>query len=116
MNLNWVKCQGDVWCKLDTVNLDHPHFNSMEGVYIIWHGGISPHTVRVGQGTIRDRLRSHRTDPEVQQYSSLGLYVTWASVEKSQRDGVETFLYTRLSPKVGQRTPVALQINVNMPW
>ena len=71
--LNWSKCQGEIWCKLNFVNLDHQHFNGVEGVYIIWHGGKNPHVVYVGQGKIRDRLRAHRNDAEIQSYAPSGL-------------------------------------------
>lgn len=116
MTLFWNKCTGEVWCKLTTVNLAHDHFNEMSGVYIIWHGGSNAATVRVGQGYIRDRLNAHRNDPKVQNYKNLTLYVTWASVTESQRDGVEAYLWQRLSPKVGERTPNSTPIEVNLPW
>ncbi len=116
MILNWIKCQGEVWCKLNSVNLDHPHFTSMEGVYIIWHGGKDAHTVRVGQGIIRDRLANHRLDSMIQQFSGLGLFVTWAAVPASDRNGVEAFLFQQLTPKVGDRKPLAAPIQVNLPW
>ena len=63
--MTWNRCQGDGWCLLDTVDLTHSHFDGMEGVYVIWHGGQSPWTVRVGQGVIRDRLQAHRNDSAV---------------------------------------------------
>jgi len=66
MNLTWNKCQGDDWCSLKSVDLDNSHFDNMEGVYVIWHGGNDAKTVRIGQGVIRDRLAAHRDDPEVQ--------------------------------------------------
>lgn len=116
MQLNWIKCQGDVWCKLDTVNLGHSHFENMHGVYIIWHGGNPAHTVRIGKGYIRDRLQSHRNDPEVQAYAHLGLYVTWASVPGQFQEGVEVYLGKRLTPKVGERFPQAIPTEVNLPW
>ncbi len=62
MQLNWTKCQGDVWCKLNSVNLGHEHFNNRHGVYMIWHGGSSPAVVYVGQGNIKDRIIEHRKD------------------------------------------------------
>lgn len=34
--VNWERCQGGVWCILVTLNLDHAHFNGLEGVYMIW--------------------------------------------------------------------------------
>jgi len=116
MQLHWMKCQGDVWCKLSTVNLEHQHFNDMEGVYIIWHGGENAATVKVGHGNIRSRLYAHRQDASIQAYNDLGLFVTWARVPLQFRDGVETFLGTRLKPKVGDRFPNVPPVEVNFPW
>ena len=113
--LNWSKCQGEVWCKLNFVNLDHQHFNGVEGVYIIWHGGKNPHVVYVGQGKIRDRLRAHRNDAEIQSYAPSGLFVTWASVSVQFRDGVERYLANFWGPKVGSH-PNVPPIEANSPW
>ncbi len=60
LTLTWNHCKGDVWCGPFGVNLTHSHFDGLEGVYIIWHGGQNPTTVRVGQGIIRDRLDQHK--------------------------------------------------------
>jgi len=38
MILNWIKCGGDQWCDFFNLNLNHSHFDNIEGVYIIWHG------------------------------------------------------------------------------
>ena len=116
MNVNWNKCQDNTWCELNNVNLSHNHFDNMIGVYIIWHGGNNPRTVRVGQGFIKDRLEAHRSDSEVQAYVHLGLYVTWAHVQANYLDGVEVFLAESLNPLVGQRFPDARPIPVNLPW
>lgn len=116
MQLIWIKCQGEVWCKLSTVNLEHQHFDNMTGVYIIWHGGEHPATVRVGQGFIRDRLREHRQDPQIQSFDNLGLYVTWASAPQSNLDGIEKYLADRLKPIIGERFPDVAPISVNIPW
>ena len=116
MNVKWMKCQGEVWCPLSTVNLSHAHFNDMEGVYVVWHGGSNPATVRIGQGIIKERLATHRVDPDVQAFANFGLFVTWASIPGMYRDGVEVFLATRLKPKVGDRFPNAQPIEVNLPW
>jgi len=116
MNLYWNKCEGDEWCPFLTVNLDHAFFQSLEGVYVIWHGGQTPSTVYVGKGAIASRLRDHRQKQEILQYSPLGLFVTWARVDPSSQDGVERFLADRLQPKVGTRSPEARPIDVNLPW
>ena len=116
LQLNWTKCQGDVWCKLNSVNLDHSHFNHMEGVYVIWHGGQNPAVVYIGQGNIKDRISAHRIDPQIQVYANNDLYVTWAIVAAPNRSGVEAFLASRWNPKVGIRHPHASPIAVNSPW
>jgi len=115
MIVQWNKCQSGGWCSLLTIDLEHEHFNSMEGVYIIWHGGDNPATVRVGQGFIRDRLASHKEDLDILAYKQFGLYVTWAQVAASQRDGVERYLAERFNPKVGSRFPEVDPIEVNLP-
>ena len=114
--LNWIKCQENEWCGLLTVNLQHPHFHGLEGVYIIWHGGEKPWTVYVGQGAIADRLAAHRTEPSIRQYAPWGLFVTWAKVDAFSREGVERFLADRLAPKEGVAHPQAPPIAVNLPW
>ena len=118
MQLNWMKCQGDVWCKLNFVNLDHEHFNDRHGVYIIWHGGPEPAVVYIGQGNIKEDLTAHRNNPAIQQYKHLDLYVTWAAVPKEYRSGAKSYLANKWSPKVDANQPQLSQptIEVNSPW
>ncbi len=116
MNVAWNKCEGRSWCSLNSVNLSHEHFDDMEGVYVIWHGGPTPKVVRVGQGVIRTRLAAHRQDEEIQAYAGLNLYVTWARVDAPSRDGVEAFLADELTPLVGERFPDVVPVPVNLPW
>ncbi len=116
MALIWNKCTGNVWCGLNSVNLSHNYFDGMEGVYIIWHGGQNPATVRVGQGVIRERLQAHRNDSEIQAYSKFGLSVTWAAVPAQNRDGIEAYLAQQLQPLAGERFPQRRAVPVNLPW
>jgi len=116
LQLNWNKCQENVWCNLLNLNLSHEHFNNLEGIYIIWHGGQNPATVRIGQGNIRDRLTAHKNDKEILAYANLTLYVTWSEVSSTNRSGVETYLANKLNPKVGERFPNEKAIEVNLPW
>ena len=117
MPLSWIQCQGDVWCKLNLVNLQHEHFNNRGGVYVIWHGGENPATVYVGQtGDLRVRFRAHRNDELIQRYAGLGLYVTWASVVPEFLNGVERYLGDRLRPKVETNLPDVPPVEVQLPW
>jgi len=117
MQLKWQKCGGEVWCKLNFVRLEHPHFNNLEGVYVIWHGGTTPACVFVGTGVIRDKITFHRTDDRVQKpYSELGLFATWTPVPPESRAGVEAFLIKSLKPLVQDQLPPAEPIPVTPPW
>jgi len=113
MRLIWKTCNKGSWCSFLSVNLDHTHFNGLEGVYIIWQGG-GP-IIRVGQGIIRERLSAHREDKAI---TSCGnLFVTWAAIPfQSNRDGIERYLATRLKPRTGNEFPNVDPIIVNLPW
>ena len=116
MQLNWMRCRGDIWCRFNSVNLEHRHFENKQGVYIIWHGGGRSKVVYVGQGNIRERLEHHRTNPEIQKYENFNLYVTWASVLKEYRNGIERYLAEYWQPLIGGRFPDCDPIEVNSPW
>lgn len=111
MQLEWVSCEGSVWCGLLRVNLDDAHFKDLKGVYIIWSG---QRVVRLGSGVIRDRLKDHRDNPEIKKHPDL--YVTWARVNANQMEGVEKYLADMLDPIVGERFPERTPIEVNLPW
>ena len=112
LQIPWQKCQGDVWGPFLSVDLEHTHFDEMEGVYIIWQAG-GP-IIRVGQGYVRDRIAEHRKNPDITAYSNL--YVTWAPVSLSQRDGIERYLANTLNPKIGEAFPIVVPTPVNLPW
>ena len=117
VGLQWIKCQGEVWCKLNLVDLNHRHFDNRGGVYLIWHGGEKAATVYVGQTVnLRSRLGEHRRAQAIQRYKHFGLYVTWASVDPAYRDGIERYLGEYLKPKVGTNLPEAVPIPVQLPW
>ena len=120
MALNWKRCSGDIWCKLNGVNLKHEYFNQdVFGVYIIWHGGtnlIKPRVVYIGQGNIKDRIMYHRQHLDVQKYEHLGLYVTWARVSDDYINNVKAYLADKWDPIVGEHHPQAPPIEVNSPW
>ena len=114
--LLWTKCDGNVWCSLYGVDLSHPHFDNLEGVYVIWHGGPHPRTVYVGQGNIRDRLGQHRNDERIREYAPIGLFATWAYVDQYRRPGAERYLSNQLAPLVGENWPTPQPVPVNLPW
>ena len=115
MNLSWVQyANGTGWCSFDNVDLSGV---TAVGVYIIWHEGNPGRVVRLGQGTIADRIKAHRNDAKITTYRKSGmLRVTWAEVSRDQLDGVERYLADRWKPLVGDAFPIARPIAVNSPW
>ena len=111
LTLNWIKCADNKWCPLLHVNLTAIS-EEVCGVYIIW----SPQqVVRVGQGTIAERLSFQRQNTDVLAYAQQGLFVTWAEVPQSQLDGVELYLSQVFYPETGDRWPNTIPITVNLP-
>jgi hypothetical protein len=112
--LTWIKSTSRLWLPFETFDLSNVRTT---GVYVIWHGGQTPWTVRVGQGDIKDRLTAHRGDQAVLAYRSKGdLFVTWVAVPPASLDGVERYLANQLRPLVGDRHPDVTPIPVNLPW
>lgn len=116
MTINWLKCVGEQWCPLLTLNLPHSHFDGLEGVYIIWHGQPDPAVVCVGQGNIRDQLTQHRNDSAVLAYKDRELFVTWARVDSKSRNGIHRFLCETWKPKIKCNAILDEPISVNSPW
>lgn len=114
LNLSWIKSQNNQWLPL---SFDLSRVTTPSGVYVIWHGGSTPWTVRVGQGNIADRLSAHRGDRLILTHATKGgLWVTWAALQAQYLDGVERFLADQLQPLVGERHPNVAPISVNLPW
>lgn len=115
LRVTWIKSTANDW-------LDFQHFNLAScttplGVYVIWHGGQTPWTVRVGQGDIAARLGTHRNDRLITTHATKGgLWVTWAAVQAASVDGVERYLADQLQPLVGDRHPAVAPVPVNLPW
>ncbi len=111
----WNRCEGDVWGELYAVNLNDPHFDNLEGVYMVWLGGSKPAAICAGSGLIREKLAERRAAPELLALREQSLLVTWAKVDSIGRKGVERWMLEHLKPKVPSRIPDALPIEVNLP-
>ena len=113
MTVDWVKCDGGVFCGLETVDLSGV---AATGVYVIWHNP-SRRVVYVGEGRIADRLRYHRSDPQVLGHRGSGtLLVTWAAVQDDDaRLGIERYLGELWSPLVSRQFRQVPRVEVNLP-
>jgi hypothetical protein len=115
LRLDWIHRDDGYWCHLERVDLDSVDTG---GVYMIWHGGEEPKVVRVGQGgDIAQRLHHLKEAPEILAYKDNGeLYVTWAAVPASKRDGVVCYLTENWNSLIGKPCPLIFPITVNSPF
>lgn len=112
LTVTWVKSNAGTWLPLERVNLSTV---IDQGVYVIWFSANPPNVVRIGQGSIADRLKVHRQDQKILAYRASGeLLVTWASVQAQYRDGVERYLADQHQPLVGDAFPDVRPIAVNL--
>ena len=116
--LNWIRYKDRRWCKLNSVNLCDPHFERRNGIYIVWHGGKEASVLYIGHGNIREQIKLCRNNSEIQKYEDLGLFVTWATVQEMDQDGIMSHLIDKWSPKIrdDNNIPKASSIQVNSPW
>lgn len=114
VQVQWIKSKANSWLAFETFNIASAGDDA--GVYVIWYNGNPGRVVRLGQGNVQDRLTKHRGDKQITAYSTRGLLVTWATVPKAQRDGVERWLADHYPPLVGDAFPDVQPIAVNAPW
>jgi len=107
--------QGDSWAEFFALNLDDPHFDGLEGVFVVWQGGAAPAAVSVGLGPLRDELKNRRADAAMSAYKGKPIFVSWAKVEKVARPGVARYLLEALKPQLPLPAPDAPTIDVNLP-
>ena len=112
MTVQWVKCEGDVFCPLENVNLSSIDY---QGVYLIWHN-TTARVIYVGQGRIRDRLEEHRSSPEINARKANGvLLVSWVRFDdQDDRLSVERYLHRVYSPLLSS-CGTGPEIEVNPP-
>lgn len=74
--LNWFsRDSNNQNYQLFGVDLSHPHFHDLEGVYIIWRAyGIIPQAVYVGQGVVKNRL-----------YAIVIILISCSTIQKQSR-------------------------------
>jgi hypothetical protein len=111
--VQWARSKLGSWCQLEEVDA---HSIDTSGVFVLWHGGRMPRTLRIGHGAIGQRLAVLQQDPGVRRYRHFGpLYVTWTKVQPQHIHGVMRYLAVRLSPVFEDPARPAAAIPVNLP-
>jgi len=113
VHLHWARAHGGAWCDLEQVDLGKDDTN---GVFVVWHGGRQPRTLRVGYGRLGERISALQRDASILRYRQAGpLHVTWAAVPSDMTDGIMRFLAGRLMPVYEDRVRTTPAIPANLP-
>lgn len=98
----WARAPNGAFHLLLKLDPDEAGIRGLGGVYVIWHGGIRPQWVFVGESPSLGRaIDAAADDPDVTQYQTNGgLFVSWANVKEEWRRGVVLYLNRALKPLV----------------
>lgn len=114
MLIQWRKCILQSKCRLNSLNLNNEHFDSLIGVCVIYSEDKRLNNIFVGQGNIRDILTDMKNDKNIQKYGP-DLFVTWSAVPILSLDGVVFYLCKKLNPLIQNTINEAELIPVNLP-
>ncbi len=115
LSVYWNRCEGDAWGELFAVDIKDPHFDNLEGVYMVWLGGSQPTAICAGAGLIREEIAKRRGEPGILAMRDKSLLITWAKVDAYSRAGVERWLLENLKPKFTAGLPGSVAVEVNLP-
>ena len=113
LRLQWYKCAGGEWCRLDEVG---PHDIDDYGVFVVWQPGgerRAPAVLYIGSGILRQEIAKYRRDHIAGGTPDQRL--TWATVDPLDADGVAAYLYQQLRPFWGEWPRLVAVRPVNLP-
>jgi hypothetical protein len=116
MEVDWYKCQGNIWCELNKIDADHKYLKGVDGLMIIWSGK-EKSILKVSKGKISNMIKENKADIAIQAFAHLGLFVTWTDdVPMLKKASVYNFLVNKLNPKFMEVEAGKSQTEINLPW
>jgi hypothetical protein len=114
----WNMCEGGDWCRLFALDLTHPAFDNVVGVYVIFYLlDEGPRAVVIHHGPIRDAITIDKESEAILAYEKThGLYVTWAKVSLEQCEGAALYLNDKLSPEILYVAEGVFQVPIPPPF
>jgi hypothetical protein len=98
----WVRNPKGKFYRLFDLDPGEAGLAGVGGVYVIWHGGVHPEWVFVGEtNDLASAFVAASVDDDIQQYEINGhLFVTWSPVLEKYRPGVVLYLAQTMEPLV----------------
>lgn len=98
----WARNPKGLFYKFALFEPEKAGLSGVGGVFVIWHSGVKPRWVYVGQSdNLAGALDALLDNDEVMDYNKHGgLYVTWSPIKPEFRDGVCRYLLEIMAPLV----------------
>lgn len=102
LEVAWSKNADGKFRRLNLVNVSSERLDGIQGIFIVWHGGVKPGWVYVGlSDDLASDLQDAKHSQDIMEYNSRGgLYVTWQTFPDSMAGSVFAFLSDVLQPEV----------------
>lgn len=117
LEADWHKCEGDIWCSIYKIDIDHKNIKHFVGQYIIWSGKFENErtVLLIGYGDIRKVILKAREDIAVKAFEHLGVFITWADIPVSKKREIHNYLLKTLSPKMTTKPEKGAELEIDIP-
>lgn len=101
-DVGWVRSPKNQFYNFLNLDPEEMGLKGASGVYVIWHGGLRPEWIYIGQAQDLARaLEGIRDNDEVMDYQRHGsLFVTWSEIKPEFQAGVVKYLNQVIPPIV----------------
>ncbi len=101
-NVFWIRSPKNKFYNFLNLEPEELGLKRVSGVYVIWHGGLRPEWIYIGQTTnLAAAFENLRDNDEVMEFQRHGsLFVTWSEIRREYQAGVVKYLYKILKPIV----------------
>ena len=106
-NVFWIRSPKNKFYNFLNLEPEEVGLKGVSGVYVIWHGGLRPEWIYIGQtDDLAQAFENLRGNDEVMEFQGHGsLFVTWSEIRQEFQAGVVQYLNNILKPIVANPEP-----------
>jgi hypothetical protein len=106
-NVFWIRSPKNKFYNFLNLEPEEVGLKRVSGVYVIWHGGLRPEWIYIGQtDDLAQAFENLRGNDEVMEFQGHGsLFVTWSEIRQEFQAGVVQYLNNILKPIVANPKP-----------
>lgn len=98
----WAKSPKNRFYNFLNLDAEEKGLTKVSGVYVVWHGGLRPEWLYVGQSdNLAATFEALRDNNDIMEYDRHGhLFVTWSEIKPEFQPGVVQYLIDVLNPLI----------------